>query len=555
MQRSLLSILLIAALVCSVISCSNADKGGLAIPNDASFVVHINASSINSKVSWQEIQQTEWFKELYSQENDSLTRKLLDDPAHTGVDLKADMAFFIKKQGRGGYSAFQGSVADAAAFEAFNKKVHKGATLSKEGDIKIMKLSGGKGIMSWNNKRFIYVADAPGASIADGFSGRGSYSGPYSFPIDSLQHFGVQLFDLPQKSSLMNDDRFKAMLKEQGDIHFWANTSRYADMMGGALSMLKSLSVLFEGNVSATTIHFENGKISLKTKSYYNEEIRKLMDKYPPAQISDDIINRIPSQSGAAVFAMKSPPAGIKDIMKLLGVDGLVNGFLGENGYSMDEFIKANKGDMLFAITDFSFGQREVTIPNPEGDPFTMKTNTPDAKFLFATSVNDKAAFEKMISIIKEKVPEGALDMLKAGYQLNDNWFAAGNSPEQLNAFMAGGNNKHAFTSRISGKAFGAYIDVQKILQASKTAVSDSSSMAAMNASLNMWQDIVFTGGEQKQNFMAGEAEINLVDKSTNSLKQLNSYIDVISAIARKKGHSYDAQTKLNVPMSTWASY
>lgn len=556
MQRNLLSLLLIAAVISSVISCSSADKGGLAIPKDASFVVHIDASSITSKVSWQEIQQTGWFKDLYAQENDSLTKKLLDDPANTGIDLKSNLAFFMKKQGRGGYSVFEGSVTNASAFEAFNKKVNKDAAVTKDGDINIMKLANGRAVLSWDNKRFVYVMDSPMGSIPDRFpGGDDNYSGPYSFPADSLQYFGVQLFDLPKNNSLMTDDRFAGLLKEKGDMHFWANASRYSDMLGGVLSMFKNLSVLFEGNVSATTLNFENGKISMKTKSYYNDEMRKILQQYPSGAISEDMINRIPSQNVAAVFAMKYPPAGIKDMIKLIGVDGIVNSFLGENGYSMDEFVKANKGDMLFAVTDVTFGEREVTIPNPEGDPFTMKTSTPDAKFLFATSVNDKASFEKMIGLVKSKMPEGALDMLKSSYQLNDNWFAAGNSPEQLNAFMAGGNNKHAFTSRITGKAFGAYIDVQKLLQSSKPAVSDSSAVAAMDASIKMWQDVVFTGGDQKENYMTGEAEINLVDKNTNSLKQLNSYFDTMASIYRHKNRAYDAQTKLNDRMSSWASY
>lgn len=45
-------------------------------------------------------------------------------------------------------------------------------------------------------------------------------------------------------------------------------------------------------------------------------------------------------------------------------------------------------------------------------------------------------------------------------------------------------------------------------------------------ASLNMWQDITGTGGEFKDKYSEAEFEINLVDKNTNSLKQLNQYID-----------------------------
>jgi len=46
---------------------------------------------------------------------------------------------------------------------------------------------------------------------------------------------------------------------------------------------------------------------------------------------------------------------------------------------------------------------------------------------------------------------------------------------------------------------------------------------------LNMWQDITVKGGDFKDKYSESEFEINLVDKNTNSLKQLNQYIDKIS--------------------------
>jgi hypothetical protein len=44
-----------------------------------------------------------------------------------------------------------------------------------------------------------------------------------------------------------------------------------------------------------------------------------------------------------------------------------------------------------------------------------------------------------------------------------------------------------------------------------------------------MWQDVTVTGGDFKDKSSEGQFEINLVDKNTNSLKQLNQYIDKVS--------------------------
>ena len=134
MQRNLISLLLLSVIITGIVSCSH-DNKGMAVPNNASVAVLINTKSLTSKVSWKEIQQNEWFKDLYARQSDSLGKQILDDPANSGIDIKGELAFFIKKEGTGGYMAFEGGVQDAAAFEAFATKINKGGKVSKDGDV------------------------------------------------------------------------------------------------------------------------------------------------------------------------------------------------------------------------------------------------------------------------------------------------------------------------------------------------------------------------------------------------------------------------------------
>ena len=113
MKRASLLLTLSLFVLLLVVSCKKGDKTGLLVPEDAGVVVHINSPSLSSKLSWEEISQTEWFQELSKEATDSTAQKLLKDPAQSGIDTKADLVFFIKKQGRGGYVAFTGTVKDA----------------------------------------------------------------------------------------------------------------------------------------------------------------------------------------------------------------------------------------------------------------------------------------------------------------------------------------------------------------------------------------------------------------------------------------------------------
>lgn len=554
MKRSTLFMLLTPLVVSIAVSCKQGDKNGAMIPADAGVVVHINSPSLTSKLSWKEIQQTNWFKEMYTEASDSLAKKLMDDPENSGIDPKADMVLFVKRQNQGGYMAFQGSVKDADAFEAFNKNISKGAVTATEGDFSSIVIEN-KAVVTWNDKHFVYVMDAPmGGASEYMLEGDGAQQSS-SFPPDSLRKFGKSLFILDNENSLGENKRFSTLLKEDGDIHLWINTENLSGGLGAGMLSMMRLNVLLEGNVSATTVNFGDGKITMKSRQYYGKEMTDLIEKYSPKPISDDIVNRIPTQDVAAAFVMNYPPEGLKEFIKLIGVDGMVNGFLGKAGYSVDEFIKANKGEIIVAFSDFKMENKTMTVPNEYGEPYTYSTNTPDIKFLFCASIRDKAAFDKLISTINSQLPAEASEQLssKFNYKVNNNWFAASNSPEYVDKFLAGTNNKVPFADKISGHPFGGYIDIQKLLAATSSGITDSSAKDAINASIKLWQNVVFHGGEVKDGAMISEGEINLMDKNTNSLKQLNQYLDVLSKSYKSKQRaiSFDSALPGNTDAST----
>jgi hypothetical protein len=546
MQRNRITLALLTIVISGIVSCKS-NKTGIAIPKDASVAVHIDVKSLTSKLSWQEIQQTEWFKQL-SNESDSFARKTLENPANTGVDLQGDLAFFMKQRGQGGYMVVEGGLKDAAAFEKFATEANKGGKVAKNGDVSVLN-TGTKSLVTWTANRFVYIADMPMPSAtAKMSSGSDENYEPFAFKTDSLQKFAVELFDLPGKSNLADDDRFASLLKEPGDIHYWVNAEQYGNSLGGLLSMIK-LSVLFEGNAYGTTVNFENGKISLKSKAWYNKELTALIKKHAGGKVSEATINRIPSKNVVAAFAFKYPPEGFRDLIKLLGVDGFVNSGFSSLGYSTDEFVKANKGDVLISVSDFDVKSRPMVLDGATIEPKDMPTvPDPSAKVLFATSVNDKPSFDKLFGILQAKSQEFSAFTKDIHFQLNNEWFAAGNSPEQVNAFLSGGNSNLDFAKRLSGRSFGGFINVQQILRSTTPLATDSSAKAALDASINMWQDIYMLSGIEANGAYTGEAEINLVDKSTNSLKQLNKYIDALSKLMGHKRSPYDAQVKISDP-------
>ena len=62
-----------------------------------------------------------------------------------------------------------------------------------------------------------------------------------------------------------------------------------------------------------------------------------------------------------------------------------------------------------------------------------------------------------------------------------------------------------------------------------------------------MWQDLVITGGEFKNGVATGKFELNLVDKNTNSLKQINQFGTQMAAARKKRREYYEANDKFNM--------
>jgi hypothetical protein len=474
--------------------------------------------------------------------DDTLAQQLLANPASSGINTKADLVFYVKKHGHGSYLIFAGSLIDAAAFEKLCKEMHKEAEVKTDGAFSYMNTAD-HGSVVWDKTHFAYAANAP----APGMPGMNNamekgetFSRPGGFIPDSLRIFGTEALTLKNSDNLDKDERFASLLKDSSDVHIWINIGQYYTGMDNAMLSMMKVNTLLEDNITALSVNFDNGKITAKAKHYYGDEMNKLLANNKPADVSADVINRIPSSNVAAVFAFNYSPKTLKEILKMTGVDVMADMFLAKVDFSIDEFVKANKGEMLIAVSDIGKSAKMDTMNLGNGKTFIQPSRRPDMKFLFATAVNDKASFEKMITMawdLSKQFRPGGDNKAGINYKVENNWFAASNSEEYTNKFLAGGNSKLPFVDKITGHPIGMYIDLQKIMLAAGSTFGNEDTAAhkkGLDVALNMWQDVVGKGGDYKDKATSFDFEINLVDKNTNSLKQLNQYIDKMAAIKKE---------------------
>ncbi len=527
----------IAAFIFS--SCSKSNDEGKMIPKNAVFVASLNTSSLNDKLSWDEIKQTNWFKHFYADEGTAdWMRKLMDDPEKSGIDPKGNIVFFAQPVTGNSYNlGFEGSLKDEKAFAEFNKNLDPSATVTKNEKVNLFILRG-KSVVGWNDKRFAYVLNSNSIQpVNAGEDNEQPGMGMSSMSTVSMSSFCKNLFSLKSDSSLEKNERYASLISDNGDIHAWINYEELVQNNAGLgmLGMLK-LDLFFKDNISTYTVNFEDGKVNVQQKSYAGKDFSSFLKKYEGNKLNGDMISSIPSQDVALVFAMNYKPEGLKQLLTMSGLDGFLNAFIGKMGFSIDDFVSANNGDLMVALTDLKMKTDSMNYIDDQGNSQSSFNIRPDLNYIFSVGIGDKQSFQKLMEA--GKTISGQLsntDNIK--FNLNDKTFAVGSDQNMVNEFLKGSKNKFDFHDKLTGHPIGFFVDIHKILSVAGADVSkaDDNAKIMIDESLKLWKNVFFTGGEFKDGAIVANTDINLVDQSVNSLNQLNQYFDKISKAALAK--------------------
>lgn len=517
-----------------LISCGKKSKLGKLIPKEAAVVVDINAKSLLSKLPWDEIKQTYWYSEMMSDTSFPSTAKtFLGDPAKTGVDMTSDIILFVVNPDNSGHMVVEGNLKDSKAFADFLKTMHPEGTVTKDGDLDIFKTE--EAVIGWNSDRFVAVTNAdhkmPGvdlptdSTIVPMDSVMPAAPSPKLSP-DNLLLICKNIFSLKEDNSLYDNERFAELEKEEGDVRFWININELSKgamaNMPGMMGMIK-LDKFLVDNISTATINFEDGKVSGMLKQYFGKELSDILKK-GDGNINTDMVKRISSQNLAGLYAVNFSPANMLEIIKLTGLDGFINIAMAQGGITLDDVVKATKGEMVFAVSDVTV-KDDTTNSKQAKDSAGIYPQKPDATFLFAVAIGDKDAFNKLVNLGKTMGKDATEKNIFT--KSDDKYFVMSNSQDAVNKYFSGTQTDHAFLSNINDHPMGGFADLQMILKGLQPQFTkDSMGKVHYARNIAMWNNAYFTGAEWKDGGLVTKGELNLVDKTTNSLKQLNKYID-----------------------------
>lgn len=487
-------------------SCKNESKE-LTVPKEASSVVHLNGASITSKANWNDIIKADWFRREKQMTTDTFDKQLMEHPEQSGIELKSDFIYFTHKKDFTTYSVFEGKLKSASDFEKLLKEKNPGKKIKDGGSFNYMVVDNSD-FVSWTSSKFVYVG------------GQQLMGQTPTVPLDSLKAYAKSIYELKKENSIESNDTYTALMKEEGDIHFWSvSADVLSDFQFGPVPLIAA-SAMMRGSVTNGTINFENGKIAIKSKQYLNPTLSNLISKYDAKPLSADLLNHV-AAGASVVVAMSYQPQLIKDFLKVSGTESTTNKFLEDYNLSFDGLLQSTKGEILMTAADLG-PQQNVNVDDMEDDVFPFGGN-----LMLAASLNNDSAFRKVQPIIKQFFPSAATT-------IQNNWFVVGNSSATINHFFAP-NTNDAIVGKLGGHPIGIYIDIQKGLQQWNVHGLDSALLQQIELSKNFWRDVVSTGGDFKNGAINFETTVNLADKSTNSLEQLANYGIQMSELIKKE--------------------
>lgn len=522
-------------------ACTKTNTQGRLIPANAAVVIEADGKSLLSKVSWEEIKQNQIFQAVYEDSSTKETiKKLLDNPEKAGIDINNDLLLFLQKDSIGGYMGIEGTVKDAAALKSFNAELTGGGSETENDGVHFISRS--PVCAAWNNEKFLYLVDLPSMKKMDELSKRMMTD---SIDISSdtkardILASAKEVFALKEGNSLAKNERFTTLMKQTGDIRFWINTEELSKSTGSFSPMMPiNLDKISKGNVTTFAATFDNGKILLNGHSYAGEELTKLYKKYGGGKVSEDMLKRVPGKDIVMLAGFNFKPEGLKEFLQLLGLDGLLNVGLATVGFTVDDFIKANKGDVIFGVSDLQLNQDTAQKYLFKDDSLDAPSRIkPTFNFAFATSIGDKDAFNKLVNAGK-KIGGNFSNQseMPVAYSSNGNYFVLSNSKENADKYLAGAGSNGDLVNKISGDAFAGYVNLQSIFKVVPVnEIKDSTGKVAFDLSAKLWDNILWKGGNFEDGGLTQKLEINLMDKTTNSLKQLNQYSNKLGELYNEK--------------------
>lgn len=516
------------------------------LPANAKAVININVPSLASKMSWQEFQQIPFLQEAMKDAPPEV-QELLKNPASSGINFSGGLYIVMipATDNKAKPSpVLYGLLSDTARFRAMAQTTDPKGKIKSIG--KMTLLVSDKKAIAWTPE--LFVIPLPGNKNAKPTT---PTTNPVDLPGNQLINQCEALLK-PVSKPLIKDNRFSELLNENGDIRFWVN--RNMDMQKAKKNktdeVLKMMNwgMMQNGNYMTGVVNFENGKTVAHMKTYMSPTMDSLYRLYPSKSLNTNILKKLPSGQPLVLISFNMSTDLLAAIFKESGMQKIMDSVTAKSPIKPGDIAEGLNGDLSIAVVQ----SREID----EKDTITKGLN--GIQFFIAASVKNKSKLEPLISQLQkpkepktdeegtEKKPGGPLGGMKPSFLLTDSFFVASISSFAAEKFLQ--TNAETEVSKLAAPyashASLFSLDLKTIIgfamqMSKKKPAGDNNEASKM---LEIFDKLVFYGGEYQNGAALSTAEIQFGNKEENSLKQFVKMIEVAAGMGMKgkKSSSYN---------------
>lgn len=531
------------AVIILIISChSKGPREAKYIPKDASFVIAVDAGSLQDKMKTGNIDIDSLFKQ--SMGHDSLKakdKKAFENFKNAGIDWSGKFFVFMTQKtdaskGQGNFINLLGSLKDSSKLLTYLESIDEfqGRDVKKGDGYSYIQLDY-HGIISWTDKNVI-------ATFYHYTEGQGHYMDSTPTPSinksDEIQKEVARYYTQKETESIKSVVPFVEMFKEKADGYVLSSTNGVLTALSKMPIQLPKLDELLRDNYSTGTFNFDKGKIVTNSHFYPNNMLGALLKKYSGRTVNTSLIENYPSNDIDMVVLASFNPDIIGGLLQQLEVEALADGFLEKVGITSKDLYKCLKGDIAFVISDFSIPQRSPTAKSPFSHP--------SLKMIFNATIGDVTSFNKLMG---KAVESGFIFKTQNGYQSGPLMRSVGLflHTDDKNLILASDSltytqyaaktGKAAINSEVmdqlKGKSVAAYMDLDRIIGGFLPA-DTSVGKPTLNALKATFKDIIASADNFDGKTLSHKMVIRLKDEKQNSLITLMKLIPTVAEQIKK---------------------
>lgn len=570
------------ALLITFSACNRLPDHAKYIPKDALVVLGVNTGKIGKEIAWSAIVGSKLFDEMKK----AMPQKgAMEGLGNAGIKHTSTSYLYIKSnkaQSEEVRIIALVPLDDAAKWENYVKKTFPNANIKTIGDRKEANLVNGM-YAGWTKDLLVImnlvknkepdiasevetdttnsispdsasIAALEDTTHADTLAAMPAADTASRFVADEnrLAAEMQSAFTVENGNEITTDERFKKMEVDGHDFTIWVNYDVLMSQNSDKMGMPQELALgntLWKDAAFSGGFDFEKGKIAGKMLYYTSEGLRDISKDLGSTVASKDLLDRLPAQNLDMLAGLHLSMKGLKGILEKTGMLGFANLALNSEGLSTDDILEAFSGDMGMSINDFKVQYEKQQFASLDSTSISYNTTTTNMNFLYAMKVGNKDKLNKLLtySVSKEMLQSMGNNIYKAPASdsvfivVNDNFLVAANRLDHAQAFLSGSLKNQPLPTVAKKEVYdhplGVYINFQNILNAVQASQhGDYSDSVIIGASRNLFDNVVFNGGEYKENAFHYHFALNLMNKNENSFFQIMNFaLKVSDAMDKEK--------------------